>query len=459
LHERSRLLADENIGKLLFKLSAPATVGMIVSALYNLVDTIFVGHALGENSVQGIAGIAVSFPIMMIVMAIALAIGIGASSIISRSLGENDLEKAKSTMGNVLSLILISSTIITLAGSVFLVPILKSFGTTETIMPYATDYLSIIIYGSFFSIFAMAMNNVARAEGNAKVAMYAMIASAGINIILDPIFIFGFDMGIKGAAVATVLAQAISSLYLMYYFTSGKSMLQVRSEHITLKKDIVSETLAIGLGPFSRNASSSLMIIVLNNVLAIYGGDISIAVFGIVNRMFMFAFMPMFGIIQGLQPIVGFNYGAKNYDRVKQSIKLSVVITTAMSILGFLLLFIFPEQLFSIFSTDQQLISSGKDATRIMVMAVPLVGFQIVGASLYQAIGKAKPSIILSMSRQLLFLIPFVLILPHFFDLWGVWIAFPLSDSLSFLVTLVMVLKEFKILNHMEKANATPDSF
>jgi putative MATE family efflux protein len=432
---------------------------MIVSALYNLVDTIFVGHALGENSVQGIAGIAVSFPIMMIVMAIALAIGIGASSIISRSLGENDLEKAKSTMGNVLSLILISSTIITLAGSVFLVPILKSFGTTETIMPYATDYLSIIIYGSFFSIFAMAMNNVARAEGNAKVAMYAMIASAGINIILDPIFIFGFDMGIKGAAVATVLAQAISSLYLMYYFTSGKSMLQVRSEHITLKKDIVSETLAIGLGPFSRNASSSLMIIVLNNVLAIYGGDISIAVFGIVNRMFMFAFMPMFGIIQGLQPIVGFNYGAKNYDRVKQSIKLSVVITTAMSILGFLLLFIFPEQLFSIFSTDQQLISSGKDATRIMVMAVPLVGFQIVGASLYQAIGKAKPSIILSMSRQLLFLIPFVLILPHFFDLWGVWIAFPLSDSLSFLVTLVMVLKEFKILNHMEKANATPDSF
>ncbi|WP_406660474.1 MATE family efflux transporter [Methanolobus sp. ZRKC3] len=457
MHERSRLLADESIGKLLFKLSAPATIGMLVQALYNLVDTIFVGHALGENSIQGIAGIAVSFPIMMIVMAIALAIGIGASSIISRSLGENNLNKAETTMGNVLSLILISSTIITLLGSIFIVPILKSFGTTETIMPYATDYLSIIIYGSFFFIFAMAMNNIVRSEGNAKVAMYAMIVSAGLNIILDPIFIFGFDMGVKGAAIATVLAQAVGTLYLMYYFISGKSMLQVHAKHLKLKKDIVTETLAIGLGPFSRNASSSLMIIVLNNVLAIYGGDLSIAIFGIVNRLFMFAFMPMFGIIQGLQPIVGYNYGARNYDRVKQSIKLSIIITTAMSTLGFLLLFIFPEQLFSIFSTDQQLISSGRDATRIMVMAVPLVGFQIVGASLYQAIGKARPSFILSMSRQLLFLIPFVLILPHFFDLWGVWIAFPLSDSLSFLVTLIMVLKEFKILNRMEKASLAPD--
>lgn len=448
MHERSKLLADESIGKLLFKLSAPATAGMIVQALYNLVDTIFVGQALGENSIQGIGGIAVAFPIMMVVMSIALAIGIGGSSIISRALGERNSEKAERTMGNILFLIIISSILITILGSIFITPVLKVFGATESIFPYSLDYLSIILYGSVFFIYALAMNNVVRAEGNARVAMYTMLASAGLNIILDPVFIFGLDMGIRGAAIATVLAQAVGALYLVRYFATGKSTLQFRTGYLRPDTGIIWEILAIGISPLARNASSSLMIIVLNNALAVYGGDLAIAIFGIINRLFMFTFMPMFGVIQGLQPIVGYNYGARNYDRVKRSVRLSIIATTAMSVTGFLLLFLFPEQLFGIFSSDQELIHSGQYATRIMVIAVPLVGFQIVGASFYQAIGKAKPSFILSMSRQLLFLIPFVLILPHFFQLTGVWMAFPLSDGLSFLVTLIMINREFRLLDN-----------
>ena len=474
LHERSRLLADESIGKLLFKLSAPATIGMLVMALYNLVDTVFVGQALGENSVQGIAGIAVAFPIMMIVMAIALAIGIGGASIISRSLGERNIDRAENVMGNVLSLVLITSAIICIAGSIFITPILRLFGATDTILPYAIEYLSVILYGAIFFMFALAMNNVVRAEGNAKVAMYTMLVSALVNIVLDPFFIFnsgyiefnfladklgimieplymyGFGLGVKGAAIATVLAQVTGALFIIWYFASGNSSLRFHTKNLMPKWDIARESISIGMGPLARNASSSLMVIVLNNVLLAYGGgDVAIAVFGVVNRLFMFTFMPMYGIVQGLQPIVGFNYGAKNFPRVIESVKLSMFVTTTMAITGFILLLVFPEQLFSIFTTDQQLISSGKYATRIMVMALPLVGFQVVGASLYQAIGKARPSFLLAMSRQLLFLIPLVTILPHFFQLTGVWMAFPLSDSLAFLLTFVMVIKEFKILTIM----------
>lgn len=471
MHERSRLLADESIGKLLFKLSAPATIGMIVMALYNLVDTVFVGQALGENSIQGIAGIAVAFPVMMIVMSIALAIGIGGASIISRSLGEKNAEKAENVMGNVLSLVLITSAFICIFGSIFITPILRLFGATDTILPYATEYLTVILYGSIFFMFALAMNNVVRAEGNAKVAMYTMLVSAVLNILLDPLFIFrsgyiefnffadklgliiepiyvyGLGMGVKGAAIATVLAQIVGAVFLVWYFASGNSSLRFHTKYLIPRWAIVKETVSIGMGPLARNASSSLVVIVLNNILLAYGGgDVAIAVFGVANRLFMFASMPMYGIVQGLQPIVGFNYGAKNFTRVIESVKLSMFATTAMAILGFIILLTFPEQLFSVFTNDQQLISSGKYATRIMILALPLVGFQVVGTSLYQAIGKVRPSFLLAMSRQLLFLVPLVIILPRFFNLTGVWMAFPLSDSLSFLLTLVMVLKEFKLL-------------
>ncbi|MDY9925647.1 MATE family efflux transporter [Methanosarcina sp.] len=446
MDERSRMLADENIGKLLFKLSVPAIIGMLVQAFYNLVDTLFVGRAYGAESIQAIGGIAVAFPIQMIGMAVSLAIGIGGASIISRRLGEREQKKAEKIFANLIFLSLFSSLLITGAGLIFIVPLLKTFGATDTILPYALEYLEVILYGTVLFSLAMVTNAVIRSEGNAKVAMNSMLISGGLNVILDPIFIFSFGMGIRGAAIATVLAQAIGVLYVIRYFLSGKSTLRFRPSDLKPDSKIITEALAIGVSPFTRNVSGSLMIIILNNLLAFYGGDIAIAVFGIINRLLMFTLMPMFGIIQGFQPIVGFNYGAKNFERVKDTVKLAILTTTVMSIAGFLILYLFPEQLFGIFSGDHQLIVEGKSAVRIVVLATPLVGFQVVGAALYQAIGKAKPSLFLSMCRQMLFLIPLVLILPKYLDLPGVWAAFPLADSLAFTVTLIMVIREFRSL-------------
>lgn len=439
------MLGEESISKVLFKLSVPATIGMVVQALYNLVDTIFVGRALGPESVQGIAGITIAFPIQMIIMGVALTIGIGSASIISRSLGARDYGRADITLGNAISAILFLSILVTVLGSIYIVPLLKLFGATDTILPFAYEYTRIILYGTIVFAFSMTVNNIVRAEGNAKVAMLTMVISAGLNIILDPIFIFGLDMGIKGAAIATVISQAVSAIYLVHYFSSGMSSLNFHVGNLIPQPDVFMETMSIGASSFARSASSSLMVIVINNVLAIYGGDIPIAVFGVVNRLFMFTFMPMIGIVQGLQPIVGYNYGAKNFERVVSSTSLAIKITTVISISGFLLLFLFPSQMFSIFTTDQQLIDAGRSATRIMVLALPLVGFQIVGASIYQTLGKARPAFILSISRQVLFLIPLVLILPQFFQLNGVWIAFPVSDGLSFLVTFIMLAREYRI--------------
>lgn len=444
MNNRSKMLANESIGKLLLKLSAPAMVGMMVQALYNLVDTIYIGNSVG---IMGIAGITISFPIQMIVMAIAQTVGIGGASIISRSMGAGDMPRAEKTMGNVFLLLVMLSFSISVLGSIYITPILKFFGATETILPYSVEYLSIILFGTIFFAFAVGSNGIIRAEGNAKMAMITMLISGGLNIILDPIFIFVLDMGIRGAALATVISQASTVIYLVYYFLSGKSAMKFHFHNLKLDTGIVGETFAIGASAFSRQAAGSIMAIVVNNTLSVYGGDAAIAVFGTINRMLMFTFMPLFGVVQGLQPIVGFNYGAKQYQRVKHTIWLSIKVTTLMSCLGFLLLMLFPSKLTWIFNQDPEFISSTTKAIRVIIIALPLIGFQVVGAGMYQAIGKALPSLILSMSRQILFLIPLIIILPRYFQLKGVWMAFPIADFLSALLTFVLVMKEIRILN------------
>ncbi|MFZ5969597.1 MAG: MATE family efflux transporter [Bacillota bacterium] len=443
MSERSEMLANEKIGKLLFKLSVPATVGMMVQALYNLVDTIFVGRV----SMLAIAGIGIVLPIQMIVMAIAQAIGIGGASIISRSLGAKDIERAEKTMGNIFTLVLTMSFSIAFFGSIFLEEILRAFGATENILPYSMDYLSIIFLGTIFFSFAMASNNVVRAEGNAKIAMITMFISAGLNIILDPIFIFAFQMGVRGVAIATVLAQASTATYLAYYFVSGKSSMKVQVKYLKLDLRIVKETFAIGSAAFARQVAGSMMTVILNHNLAIYGGDVAIAAYSVIYRLLMFTAMPIFGVVQGLQPIVGFNYGAKQFERVKEAVRLAVVVTTAIATVGFLMLMVFTGFFIGLFNKDPEMMAIGIKATRMIVFALPLVGFQMVGASLFQSIGKALPAFILSLSRQTLFLIPLVLALPLFWGLIGIWIAFPLADSLAFGITLFMVAKEMKVLN------------
>lgn len=443
-NKTTEILENEGIGSLLLKLSFPAAVGMIVQALYNVVDAIFVGRGVGP---MGIAGIAISFPIQILIMAVSQMVGIGASSIISRSLGAKDKEKAEKTLGNAFSLSLLIGLLITIFGLLFIDFLLNAFGSTETILPFAKDYMRVILFGTIFTTFGMALNSVVRAEGNAKIAMWTMLIGAISNIILDPVFIFVFHMGIKGAAIATVISQFITFIWLLIYYLSGKSVMRVFIKNFKIDFFIAKETFAIGLSSFIRQVTASLMVAILNHVLAFYGGDIAITIYGLVNRLASFALMPTFGIAQGFQPVAGFSYGAKRYDRTKQSIYLASIGASLVAFGGFLIMELFPSQLVSLFTTDQSLINMTVTPLRLVVSMFPLVGFLSIVATLFQAIGKALQAFILSMARQIIFLIPLVLILPKFFNLPGVWYSFPIADFLTALVSFFYLIPEIRKLN------------
>jgi len=439
-------LGEEKISKLLVNLSLPATIGMMVNALYNLVDTIFVGRGVGALA---IGGLTIAFPIQMIIMAFAQMIGIGAASAISRSLGAKDIEKADYVAGNSFLLIVILSSIIATIGLTFTEPMLRLFGATDNILPYAKDYITIILWGSIFFSFAMSSNNLIRAEGNAKVAMATMLIGAILNIILDPIFIFVFEMGVKGAALATVISKFISFLYVLTYLYSGKSSLKVKLHHLKPKMRIIIEILTVGSAAFARQVTGSVVAIVVNNSLRIFGGDMALIIVGILHRVTMFVFMPLFGVVQGMQPIVGFNYGAKKLDRVKETLKLSLITTTAFASFGWLIIELFPLAIINVFTRDAEIIEKGSTIMRIVISVIPLIGIQIVGAALFQSLGKAVPSLVLALLRQVLLFIPLVIILPRVLGLGllGIWIAYPAADILSVVLTFLFLRSELKKMN------------
>jgi len=439
------MLGNEKILRLLMKLSVPAIIGMLVQASYNLVDTIFVGRGVGP---LGIAGIAIAFPVQLMVLALGQTVGVGGASLISRSLGAGKLHLAERTMGNVFLISTLCGFGIAVLGMRFLVPLLHLFGATEAILPYSQDYLSTILFGTVFFTFSVSANNVVRSEGNAKVAMYTMIISGGLNILLDPIFIFVLGLGIRGAALATVLSQASMAVYLVYYFLSGKSTMRWKLPNMKPNFSILKEIFTVGASEFARLSAGSIMVVTLNNSLALYGGDMAIAVFGVLFRLLSFLFMPMFGIVQGLQPIVGFNFGAGKYQRVKEAVKLGVLVTTSIALLGFTILQVYPREIISVFTNDPTLIQSGILPLRWVVLAFPLVGFQIIAAGMFQALGKALPSFILSLMRQIIFLIPLVLILPLYLEVDGIWLAFPVADSLSAIVTGFVMVGGIRFLNN-----------
>jgi MATE family, multidrug efflux pump len=441
MEERRKMLATENIKKLLTRLSTPAVVGMMVMALYNLVDTIFVGRGVGAFA---LAGLAITFPITMITMGIAQAIGFGGASIVSRNLGSDNIERADRTYGNVFLLAVGISFVLMFIGVLGARPLAYLFGATPAIIGYAVSYLRIVFLGLVFFTFAVSSNNIVRAEGNAKVAMITMLVSAGINLVLDPIFIFKFGWGVEGAAWATVIAQVFTAVYLAYYFFGGKSILKISFKHFRLERSIVKEIFAIGASSLSRMVSGSVVLILVFHSLGNYGGEYAIAVFGILNRILMFILMPLFGIAQGLQPIIGFNYGAKNYQRVHEAVAISLRGSTIIAMTCFLILYIFPAQIISIFNNDPQLISIGAKGMRIASLALGLIGLQVIGATLFQAIGKAFPAFILATSRQIIFLVPLLLILPLFFKLNGVWMSFPIADLLAAGLAAILISREMK---------------
>jgi putative MATE family efflux protein len=457
MNDRQNMLGKEPINKLLIKLSLPATVGMMVNALYNVFDTIFIGKGVGA---MGIAGLTVSFPIQMVIMALALMIGIGAASLISIRLGENKKEEADNIAGNSYVAIIVLSSIFTALGLIFLEPLLTLFGATPEILPYAKDYMSVIFIGTIFFSFVVSSNNLIRAEGNAMVSMIAMLIGTGMNIILDPIFIFdvipilninGFGLGIKGAALATILSQFMSFIFIIRYFYSGKSMLAVKPHHMKPKKEVMKGIFTVGLPAFGRQIGSSLIAIILNNLLVFYGGALALTVYGVINRVTMFLFMPMFGVVQGMQPIAGFNYGAKNVARVKEVIKKSIISLLVFSTFGWSLVQFFPEQLIKIFINDPEVIAMGSPAIKIVLFAVPIVGLQIISSSAFQAFGKALPALILSLLRQIILFAPLVLILPKInnLGLLGIWLAFPIADLISTVASYYLLLREERHLENM----------
>ena len=455
--DHSSQLGTAPIRSLLIKMSAPAMVGLMVQAMYNLTDTIFVGRGVGSLA---IAGIAISFPIQITVIALAQLFGIGFSSIVSRRLGAGDREEAKHALGNLFTLVIFFSAVIAVCGSLFLPSLLRLFGATEGILPYAADYSRTILLGTPFFMFAMATTAIVRAEGNARVAMWTMIISGLLNIVLDPLFIFGFHLGIRGAALATVLAQATTVMYLIYYFAGGRSSLRTRPHHFRLSWSIVRPAILIGLGSGLRSAASVFTVIILNRSLAPYGGDIAIATFGVINRMIMFLFLPMFGIVQGMMPIVGYNHGADRPERVRQVIRLSTIVTTAMTAGTTLLLLAIPALLLRIFTQDPEVISMGTPAIRIIILAFPTVGFQVVAAGMYQALGKPLPALVLALLRQVILLTPLILLLPRFFGLSGIWASFPIADGVAALITgwmMIVLLRQMRQ-HHLESELPTSES-
>lgn len=432
------------IPSLLLKFSLPAIVGLLVNALYNIVDSIFVGRGVGDLA---LAGVTVSFPIVTSFMALIMLIGMGATSLISIRLGERKGSEAEEIIGNALTLLIILGISISIIGFIFLKPILIFFGASPAVLPYATDYMQIILLGVVFFAIGTGMNNFIRAEGNPRIAMKTMLIGTVTNIILDYIFIFIFHWGIKGAAAATIISYAVTSTWVLYYFLSGKSQLKIHYKNLKPKKVMVRAIFIIGFPTFVLQVTGSIQQLILNRSLVHYGGDMALAAIGIIMSIITFLVMPAMGISQGAQPIIGYNYGAKEYERVKDTLKLSIVSATAIVTLGFLISKAFPIQLIGLFNKDPELIEMGVHGMEIFFKFLPLVGVQIISSSYFQAVGKPNQATLLSLSRQIFIFIPLLLIFPRFWGLEGIWWSAPISDLAAFLLTSIWLWLEIKQLN------------
>lgn len=439
--DRSQALGNEPIGKLLWDFSLPAIVGMLVNALYNIVDSIFVGNGVGE---VGLTAVTIAYPIMLIMMGFGMLIGIGASTLVSIRMGQQNKEAAEKILGNALSLLLIIAVVFTLGLTFFLDPILRLLGAEGDVLPYARDFTHMIALGSVSLYIGFGLNNIIRSEGNPRIAMFTMLISAIINIILNPLFIFGLGLGIKGSALATVIAQTVSAIWVLAYFFGKKSVLKIRTANLRLNGAIVAEIIKIGISPFLMQIAASVVTLLFNISLIRYGGDLAVAAYGIVGRVAMLILMPIFGINQGVQPIIGFNYGARNYARVIEAIKKAVFAGTVFSVIGFIVIQVGDVYIVRLFNNNPDLISLGSHAIRVVLIMLPLIGFQVVGASYFQAVGQAGKAAFLSMSRQVILLIPLILILPQFYGLAGVWAASPIADLVSALLTGFYLLTEIK---------------
>ncbi len=439
-------LETQPVGKLLLKFSIPAIIGMMVNALYNIVDRIYIGR-LGPLAMTGIG---LNLPFMTLLMAFSMLIGIGASAIISIRLGEKNKEGAEKILGNAFVLIIAIMIIVSAVGLIFRRPLLYFFGASDATIGYALDYITVILAGALFQGLGFGLNNIIRAEGSPNIAMFTMLIGAIINIILDPILIFGLDMGIRGAAVATIISQAVSMTWVLYHFMSGRSKVTLLKENLKLDAKAIESIISIGMAPFFMQVAASIVTIVSNNVLKSHGGDIAISAMTVIQAIAIFFLMPVFGINQGAQPIIGYNYGAKRYDRVKKTLFLATLAATAICLVGFILTQFFTTTMIKAFNSDAALLEVATTGLHIFLSMLPIIGFQVVSANYFQAVNKAPRAMFLSLLRQVIVLIPMLIILPQFYGLTGVWIAGPIADFTATVVTAIFIILEMKHLGKQE---------
>ena len=434
-------LGTESIGKLLMQYAVPAIIAMTASSLYNMVDSIFIGHGVGT---MALSALALTFPLMNLGAAFGALVGVGAATLISVKLGQKDYDTAQRVLGNVFVLNILLGLAFTVIVFPFLNPILYFFGGSDETVEYARQFMEIILLGNVVTHLYLGLNAVLRASGHPKQAMYATIATVAINTILAPIFIFMFDWGIRGAAIATVSAQVIALLWQLKQFNNANELLHFRRGIFRLKRKIVFDSLAIGMSPFLMNLAACLIVILINQGLKKYGGDLAIGAFGIVNRLVFIVVMIVMGLNQGMQPIAGYNFGAKLYDRVNKVLKLTIIYATCVTTFGFLVGMLAPNLVVGIFTSDAELTELSATGLRITVMFFPIIGFQMVTSNFFQSIGMAGKAIFLSLTRQMLILLPCLLILPHFFGVAGVWYSMPVSDLLASLIALVRLVYQFR---------------
>ncbi len=441
-------LAEVDVGRLMVKYFVPAFIGVFVNALYNIVDRIFIGQAVGA---EALSGISVIFPVMLIMMGFGMLIGIGAGVLVSINLGRRNHERAEQTLGTGFLLMILVSLLIMIIGFSIKTPMLRSFGATETTLQYANDYLDIILLGVVFQVVGFSLNNIIRSEGNVKIAMYSMLISAGTNLVLDPIFIFGLGMGVKGAAWATVISMFVLAVYVFSHFRSQRSVISLRRVNIRINYKIALEIMAIGMAPFAMQIAGSMVQGFLNKLLIQYGGDLAVGAMGIINSLATLIVMTIVAINMASQPIIGFNYGAKAPGRVKEALRYSLLAATAISIGSFVIVQAIPGFLVKLFNRDsQELYDLTISGIRILLLSLPVIGFQVVAGHFFQSVGKAKIAMFLTLLRQVLVLLPLLLIMPGEFGLTGVWAAFPLSDTVSALIVSIFLVREWRNLGKME---------
>jgi putative MATE family efflux protein len=449
--KQTRDLAGKDIGALLLSYFIPAFIAVITSALYNIVGRIFIGQGVGHAALSGLT---VVFPIMIIIMGFGMLFGIGSGIMTSIALGKKDKDQAEKILGNALTLMISVSILLTIAGFIIKVPLLKSFGATAETFGYANDYLDIILLGTLFAVTGYGLNSSIRSEGNAKIAMFSMLISISINIVLDAVFIFGFGMGVKGAALGTVIAQFVLAVYVIAHFRGTKSVIRLHIRNMVPDRVIVTGIIASGMAPFIMQIANSVVQGVFNTQLIKYGGDISVAVMGIINSVATLFIMSIIAINMAAQPILGYNFSAGNYKRVKDTLMLTIKYATILSVAAFIIGEVFPYWIILVFNNNSELIVKGVPAMRIFMLMLPAVGFQVVASNYFQSTGKVYLATMMTLTRQVLFLLPLLWFMPQIFGLNGVWISAPISDSLNAVFVFYLLRRSIKHIEQLIESEA-----